>query len=129
MRNQIDGILLNIDIDVFSMRYRSPDQRLQQVMQWWTGFALPGYQIAQAQGMEYDIQALNRIYASMADLPEINDVALYSMQPQPQSTGVGGPQPIRSPVTTRTNIRQDRGNGSSQLGGETAKNLAAMAAA
>lgn len=127
MRNQIDSIWVNVAIDVFSMRYRSPQQRLNELMQWWTGFAVPGYPIWQQQGGEYDIQALNRTYAAYADLPEINDVALYSMRPQPQASGAGGPMPMRqSPMTSRTNIRMDRGQGSPELGGEMAANLARM---
>jgi len=129
-RQQIDSILVNTDIDVFSTQYRSPGQRLQQLTDWWNGFAMPAAPIAQQQGMEYDLQALNRTYAKMADLPEINDVTLYSMKPQPQGQGSSGPVPLKqSPVTTRTNVRMDRGGPSNELGGALAGQLAQMEAA
>lgn len=130
MRQQIDAVLVNVNIDVFSMRYRSPEQRLEQLMTWWTQFAVPGYQIWQQQGGEYDIQALMRTYAKYADMPEINDVALYSMGPQPESAGTSGPVAMKqSPVTTRTNVRLDSGGPSSELGGDMAANMMKMGAA
>ncbi|WP_413936351.1 hypothetical protein [Nitrospira sp. BLG_1] len=110
MRLQLSKELLNVDIDVYSMGYKSPEQRLQSVMQWWNSFAMPSYQMLSAQGGQYDIQSLNRAIADMMDEPLINEVTIYSDKPNPEMTG-GAAMPIRqSPNTTRTHIRQDRGN-------------------
>lgn len=129
MRNQIDKMLVNVDIDVFSMRYRSPEQRLQGVMQWWNGFAVPSYQMLAAQGGEYDVQGLNRAISDLMDEPIINEVTMYSLRPQPEMTG-GAAMPIRqSPSTTRTSVRMDGKSGQESLGGETASNLLSMSAA
>jgi len=126
-REKINAILINVDIDVFSMQYRSPQQRLDGLMQWWTQVAMPGYQIWQQQGGEYDMQAFMRHYAKLSDEPIINDIALYSSKPQSQSGGGSAPVPIRqSPVTTRTNVRMDRGGPSQELGGQLALSLGRM---
>lgn len=130
MRNSIDTMLVNTQIDVFSMRYRSPEQRLAQLNQWWTQMAVPSYPLWQQDGGRYDVQALFRTYADYADLPEINDIALYSVEPRPQATGQSEPlQPRQSPVTTRTNVRMDGKSGEQSLGGDLARNLSQMEAA
>src|SRR3990172_1666385 len=129
-RTEIDAMLIQVDLDVYSMRYKSPEDRLQTVMQWWTQVAVPGYQIWQAQGGEYDMQALMRSYAELVDEPIINEIAIYSTKSQAELAGAAGPLPFKqSPVTTRTNIRQDRGGASQELGGALAQSLAGMEAA
>lgn len=129
IRNQIDKMLVNIDIDVYSMQYKSPQKRLASIMQWWTGFATQSYQMLAAEGGGYDVQALNRAIAEMMDEPIINEVTIYSVRPQTEMTG-SPPQDIKqSPNTTRTNIRMDRGGSSGELGGEMAGNLMRMNAA
>jgi len=129
-RNAIDAILINIDIDVHSMRYRSPEDRMNGLREWWNTFARPGYQIWKSQGGEYDMQALNRIWAEYEDLPEIREIAIDSMQPgAEQVAGSDSPVPLKqSPVTSRTNIRMDRGGGPGPMGGEMAQTLLGMEA-
>ena len=122
-RQAINGILLNINIDVSSMRFRSPEDRLQQLMQWWQGFVMPAWPIAQQQGVQFDFQTVNRHYAKLVDMPEINEATIYAASSSPEATG--SPEPARqSPVTTRTNIRQDSGSGQDGgLGGPMAESL------
>jgi hypothetical protein len=130
-RNSIDAVLLNIDIDVYSMRYRSPEDRLQGLVQWWTTIALPSFPIWQQQGGEYDLQAFNRIYAEYADLSEISEIALNSVQPGAEEyAGSESNVPLKqSPMTTRTNVRMDGGGRNEELGGDMAKSLLATEAA
>lgn len=128
MRNQIDKVLVNVDIDVYSMAYKSPSQRLSAIMNWWNSFAMPSYQMLAAEGGGYDIQKLNRVMADMMDEPVINEVTIYSSAPQSEQSG-GPAMPIKqSPSTVRTNIRQDRGNGDNSLGGDMAASLMSNAA-
>ena len=127
IRNQIDKMLVNIDIDVFSMQYKTPQKRLASIMQWWNGFALQAYPMLQQEGGGFDIQALNRAIAEMMDEPIINEVTVYSMRPQPEMTGSPPADIKQSPVTSRTSIRQDRGGPSNELGGSLASNLLSAA--
>lgn len=121
-REQISAQLLQVTLDVYSMKYRSPEDRKNELMAWWNGVALPGAQIAMAQGLQYDFQTFNRTYAKLTDLEEINDVCIYSMQPQSQLSGSGPmPPPRQSPVTSRTNVRMDRGSSTMQMGGDLAQ--------
>lgn len=129
MRQQIDPILVNTTIDVYSMAYKSPVDRRNELMQWWTMLAMPAYQMWAAQGGEYDLQALFKAYADLSDLPEVNEVARYSLKPRSESSGSSEPLPIRqSPVTTRTNVRMDRGGNRGDLGGKMAASMMADAA-
>lgn len=131
-RQAINSILMEFNIDVSSMRYRSPEDHLQQLMQWWQGFAIPamGTGIVQQQGVQFDFQTLNRHYAKLTDQPVINEVTMYVSSQEPEATGSPVPEPGRqSPVTSRTNIRQDSGGGQEAgLGGSLAESLVRGAA-
>lgn len=128
-REEIDIILLDIDIDVSSMKYRSPEDRLQQLMQWWQGFVMPSFPIAAQQGVQFDFQSVNRQYAKLSDMPEINEATMYTSSPLSEYAGSPtSSQMPQSPVTSRTNIRQDASGADPGLGGQLAESLLSGAA-
>lgn len=110
-RNEIDKTLIEVNIDVFSMAYKTPSQRLGAIMNWWQTFAMPAAPLLQQAGAELDIQHIADSIADMMDEPAVKGAILYSM---PSSTPSDGPASMptmrQSPNTMRTNVRMDRGS-------------------
>lgn len=64
----------DITIEPFSMQYRSPSQRLNQLNQLMTGLLLPATPLMAQQGQQIDWAEYIRTYAKYADMPELLDI-------------------------------------------------------
>jgi hypothetical protein len=95
-----------VAVEPYSMQYRSPAQKVQQINGVLTQIA-PLWPMFQASGAVLDVQRLIHIMADNLDLPEIEQIITFASQaPGGQGQGqLGGDQnTIRSPATTTRNV-------------------------
>lgn len=123
MRSEIESVMLNVDIDVYSMRHQGPEERLAAIMDWWERVAVPGFPIWQAQGGIYDMQPLHGLFATYRNVPEINEIALMAAKSQPELSGREAPMPVRSMGPSR--VPQKRAYGSNGTSGDTVSDMVA----
>jgi hypothetical protein len=95
----------NFDIDIFSMPYQSPGQRVQSIMQFLTQIYFPAIQEFQAQGANLNAQLLTEIMSDLSSTPRIRDLIQFSSPSLEQDPG---PQTSVHPGnTTSTSTRQN----------------------
>ncbi len=96
----------SLQIVPYSTQYRSPDQRLQRILQWWQQVIVPAMQMGLTQQAP-DMDRLNEIGAQYADLPELRAI-LRQLSPAEIERGPmgGGEGPGKAPVTTRNYVRR-----------------------
>lgn len=96
-----------MQIEPYSLTYRSPEQRLQSLLQWWGQVILPAMQMGLLQQAP-DFERLNEIAAQYLNLPEIRSI-LRQMSPDElaqMAAGVGGGDgPRKPPTSTRHYVR------------------------
>ena len=101
----------NHSIDIYSMAYRSPEQRAQALVATMTGLILPLEQQIMAQGGVIDIQVLCDTVAELTDQPYLKEIVKFvNIPPDPAETPQGK-LPGKAAHTSRTNIRKDAPNG------------------
>lgn len=93
----------NFDIDVFSMPYTSPQQRLQAVHQLVTSVFIPGAQLLMAQGGSVDMQRLTEIYADLMNEPRLREIIKFTAPAMGGGTEEGPSMPSS---TTRSYVRK-----------------------
>lgn len=97
-----------IDIDVYSMRSRTPQQRLQQIQRYLDRVLGPYGQVALQQGMTIDFREIQRVYAEYEDLPEILGFAIDTRPEVPtERLGLAKSGAGRPPVTRSENTRNN----------------------
>lgn len=106
-RNDAAYYDMMLEIEPYSMQFKSPGERLATLNQIVSGVVIPSLGIMQQQGMGLDMGKLMEVYSKYADLPELTDVITYTNRPDdlgaPPSEGPGKPS-----VTHRTNERVSR---------------------
>jgi hypothetical protein len=106
-RNSSAYYEMMLEIEPYSMQFKSPGERLATLNQIVSGVVIPSLGIMQQQGMGLDMGALLALYSEYADLPELTDIITYTNRPDslgaPPSEGPGKPS-----VTHRTNERVSR---------------------
>ena len=106
-RNDTAYYDMMLEIEPYSMQFKSPGERLATLNQIVSGVVLPSLPLMQQQGMGLDMGALLSLYSEYADMPELTDILTYQGKPQqegaPPSEGPGKPS-----VTHRTNERVSR---------------------
>ena len=99
-----------VTVDVFSLKNRTPEQRLQTIVQTVRDIFLPLAPIMQQQGNEINVKGLAEIIARYSNTPEIAEV-ITNIDPATMALmaeGGGGDGTRQSPNTTRTNVRVNR---------------------
>ncbi len=103
-----------IEVAPYSLQTRSPAERLQTIQSLFQTIILPMAPQMEQQGLTPDIPLLMDLIARYSDTPEIRDIVTGI-----DSSSLAGGQHARegrqSPVTTRTNVRENR-PGSTQGG-------------
>ena len=95
----------NFDVDVYSMPYQSPQQRVQQLSGLVTGIFAPLMPMLQQQGGLINLQKLTDIYSDLLNEPRLREVVQFSaMVPDMDTPGPAGTQP---PHTTREYVRRN----------------------
>lgn len=99
----------NFEVNVFSMAYQSPGQRVEMINQLLTQIYQPMIQQFTEQGGVIDISSLTDIYAELLNLPRLKDVITFQdkfsndleqgQQGRPQTS-------TKSPVSTRNYVRR-----------------------
>ena len=106
-RNSVAYYDMMLDIEPYSMQFKSPGERLTVLNQIVNGVLMPSLSLLQQQGMGLDMGALMALYSEYADLPELADIITYVNRPDslgaPPSAG-----PAQPSVTHRTNERVSR---------------------
>ena len=91
---QEEFLRLNIDIEPYSMQHTTPEAKLQGLRTILTEIVAPFLPMMQAQGIAIDMEMLFRKVSKLGNIPEINDIIIYSNpqhEPQPQQPGGGKP--------------------------------------
>ena len=107
MDRATDFFHFNFEIEPFSMQHQSPAARLSAIAQIFERFIAPYAAVLAQRGIFVDFEALLKIIAKYANLPEINDILTYT-QPQHPAQAPGAHQAHQSPVTTRNYVRENR---------------------
>lgn len=107
--------LFCIDIEPYSLKYRTPPQRLEVITRL-VDRIVPLLPLLEQQGVMFDIEAYLRIFGEYTNMPELADIIKFSEPPE-QAEGQGaGPRhdATQAPNTTRTNVRINRPGGTRQ---------------
>jgi hypothetical protein len=101
-----------IEIEPFSHRMRSPEGRLADVLSA-VQFIMSMGDMAAAQGITIDVDAIVALIAKYRSLPEINDVLIRNQDPA-QLAGIGGQNKQNDQGTPRRYIRESKSDGSGE---------------
>ena len=96
-----------IQLDVYSMTYQGPGERMMVINQLLQQMYAPLLPILQQQGGTIDMQELTNRYASMLNQPAINDIIRFQNPVQLPEAGQQMDQPRKAPVTNRTYTRRN----------------------
>jgi hypothetical protein len=83
----------DIRIEPFSMQYRSPRERADEITALMTNLVFPVMPLLQQQGVYVDLQRLLETLAKYRSLPELNHIFQYQAPPMPGSAGEEPRQP------------------------------------
>lgn len=111
-----------LKIEPYSMVYRSPDQRLQTIMQLWQGVIMPLLQGGLIRKIP-DTDALLEIIAQYSQSPELRSILRDASEEEMAMMGGGG-EPRQAPTTTRNYVRHGAPGPSQQ--GKAAMMIQAM---
>ena len=120
-----EGDLLdyNTDIDPFSMKSQTPQERMNAIMQLTTQLILPALPFLPQAGLMFDWNEFFDTISRYGSLPELKHLLKslpdMGMGMMPQQGGMGGEGPGKSPVTTRNYTRTNR-PGATKQGQEAA---------
>jgi hypothetical protein len=109
---QAEFIMLNVDIEPYSMQHTTPEAKLQGLRTILTEIVAPYLPMMQAQGIALDMEMLFRKVSKLGNIPELNDIIIYSNpqhEPQPQQTA-------GKPATTTRNYNRRSIPGASNPG-------------
>ena len=110
-----DFIHYNFEVEPYSMAYRSPGQRAQDLMNYMQSIIIPLMPSFQEQGGVTDLQAFNELMSDLLNEPALIDIVKFSGMPSPQMPA-GGEPPGKAPHTTRENIRHSVAHGPTEEG-------------
>lgn len=102
-----DFLDYNFDIDVFSMSYRSPSQRLQGLLQILSQVYLPLMPVLQQQGGTLDMQELNALVAQLQNEPRFKQLVKFGAPMPDDQPAPSGEPPGMPSSTTREYIRRN----------------------
>jgi hypothetical protein len=103
----------NFQIDVYSLSYQSPGERVQAINTLLGQIYAPMMQMLMEQGGMIDFSRLTEIYAEMLNLPRLREIVVFAAPIGDTQPGGTAPIGAGKPATTeRRYIRQD-GNGGS----------------
>ena len=95
---QGDFLDYNIDIDPYSLRHQTPQQRLQTLTGIFQQFIVPFAPMMEAQGIQINFEGLLRTIARYANLPDLDQILAFGGQPTADRRG---PVQTRQAATTR----------------------------
>jgi len=99
-----DFLELNVKIEPYSMQHQTPEAKLQGLRTIFMELIAPFVPMMQAQGITVDFEALFRTIGKLGNLPELNDILIYSSANYEREPV--GQMPTKAPVTTRNYTRR-----------------------
>ncbi|MFO7935994.1 MAG: hypothetical protein R6V06_00050 [Kiritimatiellia bacterium] len=104
-----DFLDFNFDIDVYSMQDDSPSSKLQKIGLVFERFIVPLLPNLEQQGIVVDGKGFLSVISKLSNLPEINDILMFSDGGLEQNPVSGNANPVNKPAkTTREYIRTNR---------------------
>lgn len=104
---EADFLQYNFDIDPYSLQYQTPETRMNNLNQIFMNLIAPMMPFMSQQGIMVNFEALFKTFSKYGNLPELNDILIYTMPLMEQAMPVGEP-PTKSPITKRTYERVNR---------------------
>ena len=111
-----EGEIVEYELDIapYSMVDRSPSEKAKTLGELMQGFVIPLAPILQQQGYKPDMGKFLELMAKYSNTEELTDIVkeidqsdMDTIQKMQEASGGGQARPTQSPVTTRTNIRQN----------------------
>lgn len=87
---------LDVKIEPYSMKFRSPGERAQEIIQMMTNMVFPMMPFLQEQGIGIDIQHLFQLLSKYMSLPELQHIFQFVGPPVPGTAGQEAKQPQMS---------------------------------
>ena len=100
-----DFLQYNFEVEPFSMMYKSPSERLQNISNFIQQIALPMQPMMEQYGGTLDIQELVNIYSELMDVPRLKSIVKFQ-EPKEDRPGPNPEQPPKPSVTVRENVRR-----------------------
>lgn len=100
------------EIDVHSMSYQSPADRVKAINTLIGQIYAPMMQMLQQQGGTIDFAKLTAIYAELLNLPRLNEVITFTSPIDEAQPTMGGGGPSKPATTERRYVRTDGAKGS-----------------
>lgn len=101
-----DFIQYNFSVEPYSMMYKSPSERLNNITQYITQVAMPMQQNLMESGGQIDFQELTNLYAELLDIPRLKEVVRFE-EPKQNRPGPSPEQPPQARHTVRENVRRN----------------------
>lgn len=105
----------NLDVEPFSMAYRAPGQRAQELMAYMQNIVIPLMPTFQEQGGIADLSAFNELMADLMNEPALLEILKFSGLPPDVRPEMGEPPP-KAAHTVRENVRHNVAHGMSEQG-------------
>lgn len=99
-----DFLQYNFNVEPYSMMYKSPTERLNNITQFVTQIAMPMQQNMMESGGQIDFQELTNLYAELMDVPRLKEVVVF----EEQKGNRPGPTPEQPPQAAHTIREQVR---------------------
>lgn len=106
----------NFNIDLFSMPYQSPSQKLQAINTIVTSVYAPMMQGIMAQGGQLNFQKLNEIYSEFMNEPRMQELLQFTNIPANSTPGVQDRNTPLPTATTRNYVRRSVSTGGTAQG-------------
>lgn len=104
----------NFDIDVHSMPYQSPSQRINSLMRILNETVMPGAQMLMSQGGTINFSAIIDTLAELTNEPRLKEWIQFANAPLEPEPGMQGNQPPMPATTNRTYTRRSSGGPTAQ---------------
>ena len=101
-----DFLDYNFDIEPYSMRYKSPSERLNGLTTFVTQIALPMQEQMMQAGGSLDFQELVELYSDLMDLPRLRNIIRFE-EPKKDRPGPTHELPKQAAHTVRESVRRN----------------------
>jgi len=95
----------NFDIEPYSMMYKSPSEKLNNITQFVTQIAMPMQQNMMEAGGQIDFQELCFLYSELLDIPRLKEVITFS-EPKSNRPKPNPAEPPQPQKVVKENVRR-----------------------
>lgn len=111
-----DWMDYNFEIVPYSMQYLTPQERLQSLSGLMQNFIIPLAPQLQAEGMTIDYERFVRLYSEYSNLPELEELIIFSANPGSTQQAVGTPPGGHAPAQTKRTYERVNRPGATRSG-------------